>query len=63
MSTAQSGGLADGLSTAMMVMGPERSIALAQRLANVEALIVAKSGAHFITAGFPLVSCVAGEEN
>jgi FAD:protein FMN transferase len=51
---AQSGGLADGLSTAMMVMGPEKSIALAQRLKGVEALIVTKSGARHMTPGFPI---------
>ena len=51
---AQSGGLADGLSTAMMVMGPERSLALASRLTSVEALIIAKSGERHATPGFPL---------
>ncbi|MEQ1719096.1 MAG: FAD:protein FMN transferase, partial [Hyphomicrobium sp.] len=52
---AHSGGLADGLATAMMVMGPQKSIALAARLPGVEALIVTKSGERFQTPGFPFV--------
>jgi FAD:protein FMN transferase len=51
---AHSGGLADGLSTAMMVMGPEKSLALAGRLNGVETLIVTKAGARHMTPGFPL---------
>lgn len=51
---AQSGGWADGLATAMMVMGPERSLSLANRLTGVEALIVTKSGTRYVTDGFPL---------
>lgn len=51
---APSGGLADGLSTAMMVLGPERSLALAASLPGVEALIIAKSGERRATAAFPL---------
>jgi FAD:protein FMN transferase len=51
---AQSGGWADGLATAMMVMGPENSLRLANRLTGVEALIITKSGARYATDGFPL---------
>ena len=51
---AQSGGRADGLATAMMVMGPEKSLSLAQNMAGVEALIITKSGERFVTSGFPL---------
>ncbi len=50
---AQSGSMADGLATAMMVMGPEKSLALARRLPGVEALIITKSGHQFETDGFP----------
>ncbi|MBL8881666.1 MAG: FAD:protein FMN transferase [Hyphomicrobium sp.] len=52
---APSGALADGLATAMMVMGPEKSLALAAKLTGVEALIVTKSGERFATAHFPLM--------
>ena len=51
---AQSGGMADGLATAMMVMGPEKSLSLAQNMAGVEALIITKSGERFATSRFPL---------
>ncbi len=51
---AQSGSMADGLATAMMVMGPEKSLALARRTSNVEALIIAKTGQTFKSDGFPL---------
>ena len=52
---AQSGSMADGLATAMMVMGPEKSLALTRRLPGVEALIITKSGRQFKTDGFPFV--------
>ena len=52
---APSGALADGLATAMMVMGPEKGLALAAKLPDVEALIVTKSGERFATPHFPLV--------
>lgn len=52
---APSGALADGLATAMMVIGPELSLALAARLEGVEALIVTKSGEMHSTKHFPLV--------
>lgn len=51
---AQSGALADGLATAMMVLGPEKSLALAKRLAGVEVFLVTKSGERLATDGFPL---------
>lgn len=51
---AQSGAYADGLATAMMVMGSEKSLALAQSLPNVEALIITKAGHQFKTDGFPV---------
>ena len=51
---AQSGGMADGLATAMMVMGPEKSLSLAQNMAGVEAVIITKSGERFVTSRFPL---------
>ena len=51
---AQSGSMADGLATAMMVMGPEKSLALARRLPGVAALIVTKAGERFMTHGFPV---------
>lgn len=51
---SSSGTLADALSTAMMVMGPERSLALAARLPSVEVLIISKSGERRMTPGFPV---------
>lgn len=50
---APSGALADGLATAMMVLGPEKSLTLAESLDGVEALIITKSGALHTTASFP----------
>lgn len=51
---AKSGLLADALSTAMMVMGPERSLEAAKQF-GVEVLIITKAGKHLRTAGFPIV--------
>ncbi len=51
---AHSGSMADGLATAMMVMGSEKSLALARRLPGVEALIVTKTGERFMSEGFPM---------
>ncbi len=51
---AQSGATADALATAMMVMAPEVSLALARRLGNVEVLLVTKDGATTRTAAFPI---------
>jgi thiamine biosynthesis lipoprotein len=43
--------LADGLSTAIMVMGAERGIALADSLPEVEAVVVDTAGELRVTAG------------
>lgn len=51
---AQSGGLSDALATAMMVMGAERSLQLAQSLEGVEIFMVTKEGEQRGTRGFPL---------
>jgi thiamine biosynthesis lipoprotein ApbE len=45
--------LADGLSTAMMVMGPQRSLQCAQDLPGVDVLCISKSGQRFASVGFP----------
>jgi len=50
---APTGLLADGLSTAFMVMGAEKSFALAVRMPNVDALLIDKGGALRKTSGFP----------
>ncbi|WP_225984627.1 FAD:protein FMN transferase [Noviherbaspirillum aerium] len=47
--------LADGLSTALMVMGSERGMELVARLEGVDALFVGKDGGARWSAGFPLV--------
>lgn len=47
--------LADGLSTALMVMGSERGMALASVWRGVDALFVRKDGSEVWTKGFPLV--------
>lgn len=47
--------LADGLSTALMVMGSERGMELVARLEGVDALFVRKDGVTRWSAGFPLV--------
>ncbi len=49
---ATSGAYADALATAMMVMAPQSSLALAQRL-GVEVLLVDKDGTTASTAAFP----------
>jgi FAD:protein FMN transferase len=43
--------LADALSTALMVLGPERGLALAERLPDVEAVLVDESGKELLTTG------------
>ncbi len=48
--------VADGLSTALFVLGPERGLALAERLEGVEGVTVDASGRVGMTAGAPLVS-------
>lgn len=50
---APSGILADGLSTAFMVMGPEKAFALAQRLPDVDAMLIGKDGGMVMTPDFP----------
>lgn len=53
---APTGILADGLSTAFMVMGSEKALLLSQKLEGVDALLVRKDGAMFKTANFPDMS-------
>jgi thiamine biosynthesis lipoprotein len=47
-------GIADALSTGLFVMGPERGLALAERLPDVEALVVDAAGDLHATSGFVL---------
>lgn len=46
---------ADALATAMMVLGPVEGLALVERLAGVEALLIGKDGSLTRSAGFPQV--------
>jgi thiamine biosynthesis lipoprotein len=48
---APSGLLADGLSTAMLVMGQKKALALAARLQKVDVLLVDKQGKSWTTPG------------
>lgn len=48
--------LADGLSTAMFVMGPDKALALAARYQGVDALLIGKDGRTWKTLGLPLVA-------
>lgn len=50
---APTGILADGLSTAFMVMGSERAFAFASRMPNVDALLIDKNGVVRKTSDFP----------
>ena len=50
---APTGVLADGLSTAFMVMGTEKALALAKQLQDVDAVLVSKNGAVHRTLRFP----------
>ncbi|NMM37475.1 MAG: FAD:protein FMN transferase [Glaciimonas sp.] len=50
---APTGILADGLSTAFMVMGAERAFALAAQLPDVDLMLITKNGSIRKTAGFP----------
>ena len=50
---APSGMLADGLSTACMVLGAQKSLALAASLPSVDVLCITKNGAMYRSAGFP----------
>jgi FAD:protein FMN transferase len=52
---APSGLLADGLSTAMLVMGSEKALALAGRLPHVDVLLVDKQGKTWSTPGLRAV--------
>lgn len=47
---------ADALSTAAMVLGPHRALALIEQLPNVDALLVLKDGRSLRTSGFPEVT-------
>lgn len=50
---APTGLQADGLSTAFMVLGAERSLAMAERLDGVDVLLIAKDGRRWASRGFP----------
>lgn len=50
---APTGMMADGLSTAFMVMGTDRALALCAKLPEVDALLIDKNGAIQTTANFP----------
>lgn len=50
---APTGMMADGLSTAFMVLGADRALALAARLQQVDALLIHKDGRQQKTAHFP----------
>lgn len=50
---APSAMLADGLSTAMMVMGADRALQLASRLDNVDVMLIDKAGVQSQSPGFP----------
>lgn len=50
---AATGMQADGLSTAMMVLGPEKALALAATLTDVDVLLIAKDGRQWRSANLP----------
>ena len=50
---APTGILADGLSTAFMVMGTEKALALANKVHDVDAMLISKDGTIWRTSGFP----------
>ncbi len=52
---APTGILADGLSTAFMVMGTDRALALASQIHDVDALLIDKNGKVRKTSSFPIV--------
>ena len=52
---APTGILADGLSTAFMVMGTDRALALASQIHDVDALLIDKNGKVRKTSSFPVV--------
>ncbi len=53
---APTGLMADGLSTAFMVLGADKALALAERLTHVDALLIHKDGRQQTTAHFPKLS-------
>lgn len=53
---APTGMMADGLSTAFMVLGADKALALAARLPQVDALLIHKNGSQQKTAHFPELS-------
>jgi thiamine biosynthesis lipoprotein len=53
---APTGLMADGLSTAFMVLGAERALALAAQLPQVDALLIHKDGTTRKTANFPALA-------
>jgi thiamine biosynthesis lipoprotein len=53
---APTGMMADGLSTAFMVLGADKALALAARLPQVDALLIHKNGSQQTTAHFPELS-------
>ena len=48
---AKDGVMADGLDTGIFIMGPERGMALIERLADVEGIIVDDEGRILISSG------------
>jgi thiamine biosynthesis lipoprotein len=53
---APTGLMADGLSTAFMVLGANRALAMAEQLPHVDALLIQKNGAIQATPHFPALS-------
>jgi len=53
---APTGLMADGLSTAFMVMGANKTLALAAQLPQVDALLIYKNGTRQTTPGFPALA-------
>lgn len=52
---------ADALATGLFVMGPRDGVALAERLAGVEALVIAPDLSHHATSGFPVLAAAPSE--
>jgi FAD:protein FMN transferase len=48
---APTGAMADALATAFMVMGRDKALKLARKINGVDALLISKSGDHFMTGG------------
>jgi thiamine biosynthesis lipoprotein len=53
---APTGLLADGLSTAFMVMGTDKALAMATQMQDVDALLIDKHGGMRATSNFPALS-------